>query len=370
MILTRLQKLTAKLFARCSALAGRAGAWIRKRPGLAAWIFPADARAPAGRYRDFNGWCFGHFSEQEKMLADPARMDFYHAMINRQVQPGDEVIDLGTGTGILAAFAARRGAARVHALDHSRILEQARALAAHNHLQRVEFVATHSGEFKLDHKVDVIVHEQMGDFLFDEEMVANVTDLRDRLLKPGGRILPAQFEFFCEPVKIRDDRRVPFLWNLNVHGYDYSCLASQQPSDPGYYRMASSDQGVIEHFLGEPAPLQTVDLHTVVEDDLPCDLTQVRQVRNPGRLDGFAVFFRARAEELELTTNPLDKRRAPHWGFHLLRVEAEHFSIGEGVEFNLRVGRWPEPDTWRWDYRRLPAGPAIEPRPAEAYRPW
>ena len=30
-----------------------------------------------------------------------------------------------------------------------------------------------------------------------------------RLLKPGGRIVPSRFELYCEPVKVRDDRRIP-----------------------------------------------------------------------------------------------------------------------------------------------------------------
>ena len=58
--------------------------------------------------------------------------------------------------------------------------------------------------------------------MFDEAMVPNVCDLRDRLLKPGGLILPSQFELFCEPMTLHDDRRVPFIWELNdEHGFDF-----------------------------------------------------------------------------------------------------------------------------------------------------
>ena len=40
----------------------------------------------------------------------------------------------------------------------------------------------------------------------------------------GGLILPGRFDFYCEPIKIRDARLVPFIWELNVHGYNYACL--------------------------------------------------------------------------------------------------------------------------------------------------
>lgn len=357
-----LQRLSARGFSSLRRALARAGAWIDAKPRLAAWVYPAVAeKSPEAKYREFNAGYFGQFSEQEKMLADGPRMNFYHAAIARRVQPGDRVIDLGTGTGILAAFAARRGAAKVYAIDHSDILQHARALAAHNRIENVEFVAVHSRDFTVDEEVDVILHEQMGDFLFDEAMVTNVIDLRDRLLKPGGLIVPSQFEFYCEPIKVRDERAIPFLWELNVHGYDYSCMEWSRPQAPGYYRHNSSDLGLVEHFLGEPRPALTLDLQTVQESALPREIRFSRLVVNAGRLDGFAVFFRARVDgDLSLSSSPLDAGRAPHWGFRILRADAEEFDDGDVIEVTLKVGEWSEPDSWRWSHRRVEREPLLD----------
>jgi type I protein arginine methyltransferase len=282
-------------------------------------------------------------------------MAFYHAAIDRHIQPGDRVIDLGTGTGILAAFAARQGADQVYALDHSSIIKDARLLAADNGIDAVEFIATHSTAFKGIEPVDVILHEHMGDGLFDEDMVANVTDLRDRLLKPEGRIIPSNFEFFCEPVKIHDHRRVPFIWELNVHGYDYSALDRHRPQEPSYYQMTSCDQNLVEYFLGEPAPILTLDLHTIAEADLPEEITFTRTVHQAGRLDGLAVYFRTSVDaDLSLSSNPMDPNRAPHWGFRILRTEWDEFKKGDEIKITLTVGRWPDIDTWRWRHEKLP----------------
>lgn len=297
---------------------------------------------------------FADYHEQERMLADQPRMDFYQAAIKRRIQPGNRVIDLGTGTGILAAFAARQGAGRVYALDHSSILQEARLLAAENQIENVEFVATHSTEFSGIEPVDVIMHEQMGDGLFDEDMVANVTDLRDRLLKPNGRIIPGAFEFFCEPVKIHDHRRVPFIWELVVHGYDYSSLDRRRPQNPSYYQLTSCDQNLVEHFLSEPAPVFTFDLHTIKETALPGTLTFTRKINQAGRLDGFAVYFRARVDEdLILSSSPMDPNRAPHWGFRILRTEQDHFAAGDIIQITLTAKRWPDLNSWRWRYEKL-----------------
>ena len=325
--------------------------WVQARPALAAWFFPRDEGTRESRYREYNGWYFANFYEQEKMLADKPRMDFYHAAVTRHIQPGDRVIDLGTGTGILAAFAARRGAAKVYAIDHSEILKHAKTLAVANQIQNVEFISTHSQKFSTDEPVDVILHEQMGDCLFDEAMVANVCDLRDRLLKPGGLILPSCFELYCEPMKLNDDRRVPFIWELNVHGYDYSSMERNRPQDSDYYHLRSSDLSFVDHFLGEPEPVLSVDLHTLKEADMPRDLRFTRTVVNAGRLDGYAVFFRARVDgDLCLSSGPLDAGRAPHWGFRILRTDRDDFAAGDVIEVTLTVDRWPDLDTWRWSH--------------------
>ena len=320
-------------------------------------------------YRAFNGWYFARFGEQERMLADKPRMDFYHAAITRHIQPGDRVIDLGTGTGILAAFAARRGAAVVYAIDHSGILKHAVTLAAHNQIQNVEFISTHSRDFKVAEPVDVIVHEQMGDWLFDEAMVANVADLRDRLLKPGGLILPSRFELYCEPVTLKDESRVPFIWELNVHGFDYSCLERSRPQEPGYYHLRGGDGGLIDHFLGEPAPVMTLDLQTLRETDLPQELRFTRPVLRAGRLDGFLVYFRVRVDDdLSLSSNPLDPRRAPHWGFRVLRTERADFAPGDVIDIRLSAKRWSDPDSWRWSHAKRSASNDDRGEPAGAIK--
>ncbi len=325
------------------------GHFRRLLASVRAWIYSIVRPSPEDECRAHNGRMFASFHEQERMLADRRRMDFYHAAIARHIQPGDRVVDLGTGTGILAAFAARRGAAHVYAIDHSEILGVARSLALANRIENVEFLALHSTEFTTEEKVDVILHEQMGDCLFDENMVANITDLRDRVLKPGGLILPSMFELYCEPIKVSDGRLVPFIWELNVHGYDFSSLDRERPQEPGYYHLASSDLGLVEHFLGEPEPILTIDLHTVNEGDLPREIRFTRRVVRAGRFDGYAVYFRARVDkDLSLGSGPLDPRRAPHWGFRILRADSDTFGAGDEIDVRLSVGSWPNLDSWRW----------------------
>lgn len=348
---------TVRLFSVLRALIDRVRRWVQDRPWVAAWIYPAGEISGETDYRVHNGRMFAGFHEQERMLADRPRMAFYQSAITQHIRPGDRVIDLGTGTGILAALAARRGAAQVYAIDHSEILAHARDLAAANRVERVEFIATHSTAFTLPERVDVILHEQMGDCLFDESMVANVADLRDRLLKPGGLILPSLFDLYCVPIKVNDARLVPFIWELEVHGYDYASLERHRPQNPSYYHLASTDRSLVEHFLCEPEPVLSIDLHTLNEGDLPKELRFKRRVVNAGRFDGYAVYFRARTSGgLSLSSNPRDPGRAPHWGFRILRNEQDHFAVGDEIDVRLSAERWSELDSWRWSHVKLTAG--------------
>ncbi len=316
-------------------------------------------------HRDNNRRYFSGMHQQERMLADRPRMDFYHAAIERHIHPGDHVIDLGTGTGILAAFASRRGAARVHALDHSDILDHARTLATANQIERVDFVSCHSTTFTLPAPVDVLLHEQMGDFLFDEAMIPNICDLRDRLLKPGGRILPSCFEFYCEPVQLNTARHVPFMWNLKVKGFDFSSLEHARPQETGYYHLCGNDAALIDHFLSTPEPALAFDLHTVNEAEFSRDLRFERQVCHPGRIDGLAIFFRTTVDaDLQLSSAPHDPGRAPHWGFRILRTEPADYALGDVIDVQLSTHRWHDLDTWRWCHSLVHQAAATAPTPA------
>lgn len=342
----------------------------------------SDAES-ADSYAAFNQDYFADFYEHEKMLSDKARMDFYFHVIRQGVAKGNIVVDVGTGTGILAAFASRAGAAYVYAIDHNEnVVTCAEDIALRNGLRNVEFVVGSGKEFVLPlprsvpadphqvvpdmkvhqglikkSKVDVILHEQMGDCLFDEDMVANITDLRDRILKPGGVILPSCYDLFVEPVQLDSSRNVPFIWQLNdVHGYDYSCLASpelrekyQVDTNRGYHHVRSSDPSLVSHMLCDPQPILSIDLHTITEGSLSRDLCFTKHIRRSGRIDGCAVYFRCRHGGMTLETAPHAENRASHWGYRILRVEGILAKENEVYDVRLCVGRWADLNSWFWD---------------------
>src|SRR5690606_13171418 len=131
----------------------------------------------------------------------------------------------------------------------------------------VEFSCVNSKEFSPDERVDLIIQEQMGDDLFDEDMVANILDLKTRILKDGGRILPAQFQLYIEPVSKQPDHVVPYLWDNDLWGVDFGATKemaelSALKERPEYRSRIDGKLRVsVDQFLCEPEPLLTFDLN-------------------------------------------------------------------------------------------------------------
>jgi len=73
------------------------------------------------------------------MLQDAIRTGTFHkAFISNPTDfKGKVVVDVGTGSGILAYFAAKAGARKVYAIEASGVAEQARKLMAANGLSDV-----------------------------------------------------------------------------------------------------------------------------------------------------------------------------------------------------------------------------------------
>ena len=316
----------------------------------------ASPRLSSLYYTAANAQFFGNLYEHEKMLADRVRVDTYHRAIGKLVQPDDVVVDLGTGTGVLALFAARH-ARKVYALEHGGIIELARKLARHNGLENVEFVRANSRSFQLEARADVIVHEQMGAALLDEHMAPNILDLRDRVLKRGGRILPNRFALYVEPVKLLDTEHVPLIWRQEIHGLRFDCLKEAAMREGGHGQRLIR-HGSVEYLLCEPQPVLTFDLETVTLDALPTRVSYERPLIRDGQLDGFCMYFDASFDdEIGFTTSPFGART--HWQNPLFKVESAQYHMGDMVRFALDLGDVTDLRTYRWECSVTPgrAGP-------------
>ena len=292
---------------------------------------------------------FAGLAEHEEMLSDSVRVDAYHRAIRRNVAPGDVVVDLGTGTGLLAFLAIRAGAGKVYAVEHSDFIEVAREIARHNGITGIEFVQANSREFTPPEPVDVVLHEQMGDELFNENMLQNVLDLRERVLRPGGRILPARFRLFVEPVSMRDAMRVRRFWNIDLpEGIDLAAMETSLVAarfDTGRNEQLWVRPGSVESTVGEPAPILEIDLQTLQDvDAIPLDHVVARTAAREAIIDGACVWFEAAFDdETTLTTSPLATNTS--WGNRMFRLDRT-IGDGETLRLHIHLGQLVDASTW------------------------
>jgi type I protein arginine methyltransferase len=169
------------------------------------------------------------------MLADYVRTGTYQkAMYNNSIDfEGKVVLDVGTGTGVLAFFALQAGAAKVYAVDASDAVIVAEKLAkANGYGDKVVVVKGKIEEIELPEKVDIIVSEPIGFLLVHERMLESYVTARDRFLKPGGLMMPTTGSIvlcpFSDDTLFREHcSRAAFWETNNFYGLDLSSIASQ-----------------------------------------------------------------------------------------------------------------------------------------------
>lgn len=305
----------------------------------------------------YNNEEFSNLYEHEKMLGDTVRMDSYQRAIKKHIRPGDKVIDLGTGSGILSMFAAESKPEVIYAIDHSDFIEVAQQAARENGIHTIQFEKANSRAFQPADKLDVLLHEQIGDDLFDENMIENILDLKRRVLKDDGIVLPGRFELYLEPVSLHPDFRVPYVWEKPYNGFDFSFLRQSPIStrfmQRGYHQRFLEPYSV-EQLICLPEPVMVIDFN---KNEIPISisnqLVQKKKVIRDGQLDGVCLYFRVIFDdEISFDTSPLHKKTS--WNNRLFRSPALDCVTGDELTLTIDMPSALIADTWQVTVQKSP----------------
>jgi type II protein arginine methyltransferase len=161
-----------------------------------------------------------------EMLNDRERNEALEAAISRVVRPGDLVLDIGTGAGLLALLAARHGAERVVSCEGVEpVADVAERVAARNGFEdRISIVRKWSTDVavgaELPRPADVLVTEVIDCGLVGEGIVDTIRHAREHLLAPDATIVPARATVYAQLVESRRLERLNRV--RHVAGFDLS----------------------------------------------------------------------------------------------------------------------------------------------------
>lgn len=259
--------------------------------------------------------------------------DFFH---------GKVVCDVGCGTGILSMFCAQAGAKKVYAIDASKIAKHAKQLVQINgYADTITVFEGKAEEVELPEKVDVIVSEWMGYMLLYETMLPSVLYVRDKWLKPGGKMFPERAALHvalgeASWINKYEESCYDFWVSLNhEHNLDMTILADhsvERYKDVVHVHMVSQ-----EDVLSLKSTVCDLDLYKITAQELH-NITHHFSLNSMGsrRLNSLVLWFDVWFPGgMKLTTSPDDEDT--HWQNTVLPLATQQLKQDTKVEGDLVI---------------------------------
>lgn len=275
----------------------------------------------------------------QMMLADEVRMQSYLRAILKAVEPGDVVLDIGSGTGILAYFACLAGARRVYAVEQDPIIELAQAICRQNGFQdRVVFLNDWSDQVELPEPVNVVVTETIGNMGFEEGILGWIIDAKERLLAENGRIIPSSLELLLVPVEVPDGYDLYRDWRKQIYTLDFSPVGAVVANNLLWINLQP------KMFLSRPATMIRIESAEVESADIVGEGVFI--AGRDGVVHGLGCWFRAElVPGISISNAP--PLQADHWTQILLPLERPlHVSAGD--QLHVRIQASANGAHWGW----------------------
>jgi predicted RNA methylase len=138
-------------------------------------------------------------------LLDRRRTLAFRRAIMNTVSPDDVVVDLGSGSGIMAMFAAQAGAKKVYAVERDpKNARWLKTIFAQNGFARnIELVVADARSVTLPHKADVIICEMIATGLIEELQIPVMNNIL-KSSRTNPRVILESFENYVEAVHVRE----------------------------------------------------------------------------------------------------------------------------------------------------------------------
>ena len=285
-----------------------------------------------------------------EMMRDGRRIDAFRAALRAAVRPGDAVMDVGAGTGVLSFLALEAGAGHVYAIEQLPVIEVARAVARGNGLaDRITFIQGDARNVELPGTVDCV----MGDVRGTLPLIGDNVDLfamtRERWLAPGGRTVPVRDVVSAAPVAALAPHRAVADWSTQRDRVRYEAARKIAANNWYAARLEPGD------LLAAAQELATVHYDRETPRRLGRNLSFI--VERDGEMTGVGAWFRAVvAEGISFDTSPHSPPSVHSQAFFPLD-EVRPVVAGEVIEVEIGIHRIPSDSIWTWTVASLGARP-------------
>jgi len=270
------------------------------------------------------------------MLADNIRVETYRRAIFQTVRKGDRVVDIGTGTGILAFFALQAGARKVYAIETGPIIEVAKKTARDNgFFDRMDFIHQDSIDTEIPERVDVLITETCGCLGVDEGIQDTLSDARKKFLKKDGYIIPAALRLLAVPVCLQTHHPFQFL---EEHFYGIQTKHIREVAANNVYGLNPALTGN-PLWLSEAKELLTVDFYACEPLKWPLSMKTCLHITQKGDYHGVLVFPEITlAKDVCLSLIQGSRFLDTHWEIPFFPVAPKkHLVPGDRLEFHLTL---------------------------------
>lgn len=267
---------------------------------------------------------------QRAYLSDRVRNEAYRRALKRAVSPTSFVVDLGAGTGILSLLAAQAGAGRVLGIESSRWAVGARAVVRANGFEdTVRIRRDDIRDVRLRSRADVLVHDLVGTFVWDENAGELLQHARRHIGKPGCALLPARVELHWVPLLAAGDATQ--FWARRREGFDFSPLAELDPSP--------APELTVVHEFGDArwaaAPVSFGPFALDAPHERPSVVEMDCRIARGGRIDAVLGYMTLHLDaRTRLSTSPM--RPPTSWGQMQIPLDRAH-RVRRGDACRLRV---------------------------------
>lgn len=278
-----------------------------------------------------------------EMIDCEPRMGVYVEALRRAVTPGCTVIDLGAGFGAFALLACKFGAGKVIAIEPDPSIELLRALAKDNgYADRITVVRDLSTRYTPETKADVIVSDCRGALSLYEHHISTIKDARERLLAPGGTLLPMRDTLKVALVRSpKAYRQCHYPWLSNKYGLDLKAGRSfAVNNDAKVYVKRRA-------LLSQAEDVAVIDYRTVTEPNI--DSTVEMVASQDGIAHGMLIWFDAEIAEGLGYSNAPGQPELVYGQMFMPFDRPRPLQAGDRIKARIRANLVDNHYVWSWD---------------------